>query len=74
MSASDWRLFRAIVVWGALIGLVYTAMDSGNYSERGRHYIPPQLAGCQYTLLGRVCRGTEHDRENDDSESYAREW
>jgi len=74
MSAFDWRTFRAVVLWGSLIGLVYTAMDGRNYSERGRSYQPPQLAGCEYTPLGRVCRGTEGDRENDDSESYAREW
>jgi len=36
MSSEDWRVFRAVVLWGSLIGLVYTAMDSRNYAERGR--------------------------------------
>jgi len=75
MSSEDWRVFRAVVVWGVLIGMVYTAMDSGNYAERGRGYEPSQLAGCVMTWNGRYCSGADRDVDTDsDSESYAREW
>jgi len=57
MSAFDWRTFRAVVLWGSLIGLIYTAMDGSNYAERGRGYTPPELADCVMTWTGRYCRG-----------------
>jgi hypothetical protein len=83
MSSEDWWVFRAVVVWGVLIGTVYTAMDGSNYSARGRSYQPPQLAGCVMTWGGRYCRGVEGEHEDDrdrdvdtdsDSDRYAREW
>jgi len=63
MSSEDWRVFRAVVLWGSIIGLVYTAMDSRNYAERGRSYQPPQL--------------TDDESDNDSKhagDSSRREW
>jgi len=73
MSSDDWRFFRRFVLWSSLIGLVYTAMDSRNYAERGRGYTPPQYADCELTWLGRYCRG-EVESDSRYAGDSRREW